>query len=472
MKSRYFFFIAFFCLISIAFSQNSNNANFHERYYHVISDSNYNYLLVSTIYYNDFEKTVGKCIKIDSHGNQINDYIYEEEDGNVYFFNIHFINNSYFIFGKISKNNHNYLLTIQLNDHLEIIQTQKYSFPENKGIAFLSSIFDSDSNFVFTGYGGENFTMFFYKIDQNCNSLFSKYFDSPLQTAYQIHESNDKSKYSIFLDGYLPHRQSGGILEMSKTFDTISFHLIETYTRHVSSSLKMSDSTFIVSSINLLDDYKLYLNSVKHDGSVLHSDTFYKAIGMKELPAFSQGISKNSDNYYYIGSSSNFDYSNSFFSSNDAWFHLIKVDENMNVLWEKWYGENGYYSLNSVLGILDGGCLMVGTKYLHSVENQFFMGHYIKVDANGNEEWTLDVEIPEWLYKVYPNPTQSVFNIENNEMDIQSVELFDISGKLLNSVQDCNNMTISIDLSSFSQGIYLAKIKSSKGIRTEKVVRN
>lgn len=149
MKSRYFFFIAFFCLISIAFSQNSNNANFHERYYHVISDSNYNYLLVSTIYYNDFEKTVGKCIKIDSHGNQINDYIYEEEDGNVYFFNIHFINNSYFIFGKISKNNHNYLLTIQLNDHLEIIQTQKYSFPENKGIAFLSSIFDSDSNFVF-----------------------------------------------------------------------------------------------------------------------------------------------------------------------------------------------------------------------------------------------------------------------------------------------------------------------------------
>lgn len=471
MKSRYFLFIAFFCLISIAFSQNSNDANFHELYFHVISDSNRNCLLVSTIVF-DSEKTIGKLIKVDSHGNLINDFIYEEEEGDVYFFNIHFINNSYFVFGSISNDSHNYLLTIQLNEYFELIQIKKYRLPENKHIQQFYSIFDSDSNFVFSGYAGDNYSMFFYKIDQNCDSLCSKFFNTSYQAAYQIHESNDKSKYSVFLDGYLPHFQTGGILEMSKTFDTISFHLIETYIRHVSSSLKMSDSTFIVSSINLLDDYKLFLNSIKYDGSILHSDTFYKATGMKEFPAFRQGISKNSDNYYYIGSTSNFDYSAPSFSPNDSWFHLIKLNQDLGIIWEKWYGGDAYYSLNSILATSDGGCLMVGTKYSHSVENQFIQGYYIKVDANGNEEWTLDVEIPEWSYKVYPNPTQSVFNIENNEMDIHSVELFDISGKLLNSVQDCNNRTISIDLSSFPPGVYLAKIKSSKGIRTEKVVRN
>lgn len=111
MKSRYFLFIAFFCLISIAFSQNSNDANFHELYFHVISDSNRNCLLVSTIVF-DSEKTIGKLIKVDSHGNLINDFIYEEEEGDVYFFNIHFINNSYFVFGSISNDSHNYLLTI------------------------------------------------------------------------------------------------------------------------------------------------------------------------------------------------------------------------------------------------------------------------------------------------------------------------------------------------------------------------
>ena len=103
---------------------------------------------------------------------------------------------------------------------------------------------------------------------------------------------------------------------------------------------------------------------------------------------------------------------------------------------------------------------------------QFIQGHYVKVDANGDVQWTQDIEMPELSYKVFPNPTQSVFNIENSELNIQSLELYDISGRYLKSIQDCNKSTISIDLTPFSNGIYFAKIKSSKGLRTEKVVKN
>ena len=94
------------------------------------------------------------------------------------------------------------------------------------------------------------------------------------------------------------------------------------------------------------------------------------------------------------------------------------------------------------------------------------------MDANGDVQWTQDIEMPELSYKVFPNPTQSVFNIENSELNIQSIELYDISGRYLKSIQDCNKSTISIDLTPFSNGIYFAKIKSSKGLRTEKVVKN
>ena len=144
----------------------------------------------------------------------------------------------------------------------------------------------------------------------------------------------------------------------------------------------------------------------------------------------------------------------------------------MNVIWEKWYGGDAYFFLRSVTATSDGGCLLVGTKYPHGIGNQFIQGHYVKVDANGDVQWTQDIEMPELSYKVYPNPTQSVFNIENSEFNIQSVELYDISGRFLLSVPDCNNNTISIDLTPFPNGIYFAKIKSTKGVRTEKVVKN
>jgi hypothetical protein len=144
----------------------------------------------------------------------------------------------------------------------------------------------------------------------------------------------------------------------------------------------------------------------------------------------------------------------------------------MNVFWEKWYGGDAYYFLNSVLATSDGGCLMIGTKFPHGSPLLIRKSHFIKVNANGDVQWTQDIEMPELSYKVYPNPTQSVFNIENSELNIQSIELCDISGRYLKSIQDCNNSTISIDLTPFSNGIYFAKIKSNKGVRTEKVVKN
>ncbi|MBP1672693.1 MAG: calx-beta domain protein, partial [Bacteroidetes bacterium] len=128
--------------------------------------------------------------------------------------------------------------------------------------------------------------------------------------------------------------------------------------------------------------------------------------------------------------------------------------------------------LNSVLATSDGGCLLVGTKYPHGSPSLIRYSHFVKVDANGDVQWTQDIEMPELSYKVYPNPTQSVFNIENSELNIIQIELYDISGRYLTSISDCSNSTISIDLSPFSNGIYFAKIKSSKGVRTEKVVKN
>ena len=59
---------------------------------------------------------------------------------------------------------------------------------------------------------------------------------------------------------------------------------------------------------------------------------------------------------------------------------------------------------------------------------------------------------------LYPNPTNSVFNLEIPNEVIKKVEIYDVSGKkLLESNQQ------QIDVSSFATGIYMVQIQTESG---------
>ena len=236
------------------------------------------------------------------------------------------------------------------------------------------------------------------------------------------------------------------------------------------SSIKHNDSLFIITGIGLTSEYKLNISIVNEQGISSNMQTFQKEIGSREHPALIKGISKY-NNSIFIGATSNCDYSNPFFSSIDSWYHLIKFDDTLNVIWEKWYGGDAYYFLNSVLATSDGGCLMVGSKYPHGLTTLERVAHFIKVDANGNVQWTQDIETHDSSFNLYPNPTSSFITVENKDFTIEKVELFDLSGKIISVIDDCENANIQIHLETFSNGIYFAKITTSKGITTQKVVK-
>ena len=479
MKSRYFLFIAFFCLISIAFSQNNTNYfDYNEIPLSVIEDSDQNYVIVGFTYDSLFDRSNGTIIRLNSDGDIINQLTLGNEEENLKLGKILYINNIYTLFGGILNTNtsHRNLLFLQFDEQWNEINRRLIPIPYDRTLGSYFPVLDSDSMFVISGFTlalSNGYTDHFYiKLDSEGDTIVTIFKNSEFQPmSLTILESQDHSKYYDIISGYEFNAPSG-ILQLDKNFNSIVFNKIEIPSYlYTYGSLVMSDSTLLVVGDQLVLNWLLTLVLVNENAQVIESRTFRRDSLMKELPAFSQPLSRFGNNIF-LGATSNYDHWGAQYSNYDSWFHLIKMDENLIIHWEKWYGGDAYYFLNSVLGTSDGGCLMVGTKHPHGSPSLIRGSHFIKVDANGNVQWTQNVEIPEWSYKVYPNPTQSVFNIENNEMDIQSVELFDISGKLLNSVQDCNNTTISIDLSSFPQGVYLAKVKSSKGIRTEKVVRN
>ena len=70
---------------------------------------------------------------------------------------------------------------------------------------------------------------------------------------------------------------------------------------------------------------------------------------------------------------------------------------------------------------------------------------------------------------VYPNPTKGNINIQCSGI-IETVELFDIQGRLLRTAI-INANTANLDMSDKSNGIYFIRITSDKGMKVEKVVR-
>jgi len=70
---------------------------------------------------------------------------------------------------------------------------------------------------------------------------------------------------------------------------------------------------------------------------------------------------------------------------------------------------------------------------------------------------------------IYPNPVKDKLKIENGQLKIENVEIFDISGiKIVNYQLSTVN---SIDVSTLSQGIYFVKIETAEGIVMKKIVK-
>ena len=66
-------------------------------------------------------------------------------------------------------------------------------------------------------------------------------------------------------------------------------------------------------------------------------------------------------------------------------------------------------------------------------------------------------------FSIYPNPTTGILHIEGN---YKLIELYDLTGKLLQQYENVNN----IDLSTYSKSIYFVRIIGDSFVRTEKVV--
>ncbi|HAI80672.1 MAG TPA: hypothetical protein DCL65_06525, partial [Chryseobacterium sp.] len=64
-------------------------------------------------------------------------------------------------------------------------------------------------------------------------------------------------------------------------------------------------------------------------------------------------------------------------------------------------------------------------------------------------------------YAIAPNPVTTILTVQNS-VGINSVQLFDVSGKLVYELEKENAKTLDIDMRNFETGTYFIKLNNDK----------
>jgi len=124
--------------------------------------------------------------------------------------------------------------------------------------------------------------------------------------------------------------------------------------------------------------------------------------------------------------------------------------------------------------ISSGGLLVVGSdeppgtikvKAVSIFNSSVFDEVTVTVKDVGIASTTLSNQIT-----VYPNPTTGQLTIDNRELSIKNVEIYDIVGRKQLSI-DCQLSIEIIDVSNLSNGTYFLRIQTENGVVTKKVIK-
>ena len=74
-------------------------------------------------------------------------------------------------------------------------------------------------------------------------------------------------------------------------------------------------------------------------------------------------------------------------------------------------------------------------------------------------------------FSVYPNPSNNVWNIKSNNQILNSVQVFDVLGKQVLSLNP-NSSEVVIDASTLNTGLYFARIATDNGVNSIKLIKN
>ncbi|MBF4494813.1 T9SS type A sorting domain-containing protein [Flavobacterium sp. MR2016-29] len=149
----------------------------------------------------------------------------------------------------------------------------------------------------------------------------------------------------------------------------------------------------------------------------------------------------------------------------------LKIDEKGEELWTKTVGSSGEDILRRLIETRDGGYLMAGTSNSNSSKDK-------NSNIGGNDFWVVKLKDKAKIEKIkssieaIPNPAKTYTNvIIGYDFKEGTATLVDISGRILQEFS-ISSRTVPVDLSRYSEGIYIINIKTDVKTESVKVIKS
>ena len=331
---------------------------------------------------------------------------------------------------------------------------------------------------ICTGVGNTK-EVLFYRFDQNGDTLDAKLLNSgaplPYEWGWDVLD-NGGSGYKIFTENY-PDTVSVGttwnVANLDSNLNLISFKSLSegTFPATLASFFEdpfsakwLNDSVYMVAGRVYWNDTLPFSNSefeiglvfYSLDDSVLSYHRFGK-VDSNDVPAHYQAVDFVYRNAIYVGGSSVNPPGNA--------LNLLKLDSTGALLWQKYYGQD-YHTPMHVLATQDSGCLLASY-----IDNGYDRDIYIiKVGPDG--EYVPGVptnELPRETFTIYPNPARDYFTIRSNFNLPASVELYNITGSLVNRQPVTSNLQ-QVSVQGLSPGLYVYRLVSKEREARGKII--
>ncbi|MCB2208493.1 MAG: T9SS type A sorting domain-containing protein [Bacteroidetes bacterium] len=139
-------------------------------------------------------------------------------------------------------------------------------------------------------------------------------------------------------------------------------------------------------------------------------------------------------------------------NSQYSWIYLAKLDQDLELISERYLGGDAYYTIYSMAATSDGGIVTAGTRFDYLVNDFERDAFVIKTDGG---LWVGQYEnsvIPMHSAIVYPNPGNHEFTVRTTEYP-SVVELYDTYGRMLH-IEPINGLMTIINTSDLKNGLY------------------
>lgn len=149
----------------------------------------------------------------------------------------------------------------------------------------------------------------------------------------------------------------------------------------------------------------------------------------------------------------------------------LKIDAKGEEIWNKTVGSAGEDILRKLVETRDGGYLMAGTSNSSASKDK-------NGSIGGNDFWVVKLKDKQKVEKVkssieaIPNPATTYTNvIVGYDFKNGTATLVDMTGRILQEFS-INNRTVPVNLSTYSEGIYIIKIKTDVKTESVKIIKS